>query len=137
MLGLSLGQLYDELLLFGQEAVASITLTRELVAGPQVNLAWTTAGVTSETGYLIEVRDATAGDPFAELDTVGPDIAVYQGDLGPFTAGHRYEHHVTVVGGPSDGVVSNTVASFGAGGRTTYAALANASARRMPYRRGR
>ena len=107
MLGLSLGQLYDELLLFGQEAVASITLTAAVVAGPQVNLAWTTAGVTSETGYLIEVRDLTDGDPFAELTTVGADVSVYEGDVGPFTEDHRYQYRVTVLGGPSDGVESN------------------------------
>ena len=94
-------------------AVAPTGLVATLVAGPQVNLSWDITGIVSESGYSIERRDTTAGASFAEIDTVGANISVYEGDVGPFTAKHRYAWRIAVLGGPSDGEVSNEVALFG------------------------
>jgi len=108
--------LFDDLLLMGQGTAVVPVLTAAEVAGPQVNLAWTVAGITSETGYSIQSRDVTAAGSFAEIATVGADVAVYEGDLGPFTADHAYAYRVVVVGGPSDGQSSNVVTMWGSGG---------------------
>ena len=68
--------------------------------------------------------------------SVGGTAITYT-DAGPFDAGHRYNYRLVVVGGENDGEISNVVTALGAGARGVYTALANSSARRMPYRRGR
>jgi hypothetical protein len=89
-------------------------VTAVVVAGPQVNLAWSMAGITDATDVSIERRDVTAHGAFAEIDTTGDGGAeTYEGDLGPFTAKHRYQYRVVVVGGASDGLTSNVVTVFG------------------------
>lgn len=106
---------FDDLILFGQGTAVAPVLTLTVVAGPQVNLAWTVSGITSETGYSIQSRDVTDAGSFAEIATVGADVAVYEGDVGPFTDKHKYAWRVVVVGGPSDGQASNEATAFGGG----------------------
>lgn len=69
--------------------------------------------MADETGYSIKRRDVTASGVFAEIDTVGPGVELYD-DVGPFTAGHRYEWLIEVQGGALDGGESNVVGAFGA-----------------------
>jgi hypothetical protein len=92
---------------------APSNLAATTVAGPQVNLAWGVAGIAGETGYSIQRRDTTADGTFAEVHTVGADTGTWVGDVGPFTAKHRYAYRVLVVGGESDGEMSNEAAVFG------------------------
>ena len=82
------------------------------VSGANVVLTWTD-GAEDNTDYSIERRDVTAGDAFAEIDTTGDGDAETYTDVGPFTAKHRYQYRVVVVGGASDGEPSNEVGIFG------------------------
>jgi hypothetical protein len=98
------------------EPTAPANLVAVVVAGPQVNLDWSMAGITDATDVSIERRDVTAGEAFAELATTGDGGAeVYEGDAGPFTPKHKYQYRVVVVGGVSDGLASNVVTVFGGG----------------------
>jgi hypothetical protein len=96
-------------------APAPTGLTYALAAGPQVNLAWDASGIMGETEFSIERRDATLGEAFAELDTAVAGSEAYEGDAGPFTEKHKYQYRVVVVGGASDGLMSNVVTVFGGG----------------------
>jgi hypothetical protein len=94
-------------------SLPGIVLTAAVSAGPQADLLWVDF-VGGETNFSIERRDVTAGGAFAEIDTAAADATTYS-DVGPFTAKHRYQYRVVVVGGPSDGLVSNLVTVFGGG----------------------
>jgi len=91
--------------------IPTIILTGTVSAGPQVDLVWVDY-IGDETNFSIERRDVTDAGAFAEIDTAAADATTYA-DAGPFTAKHRYAYRLAVVGGASDGEVSNTVALFG------------------------
>jgi len=95
------------------EPPAPSNLEATIVAGPQVNLAWSLNSIADATDQSIERRDTTAGGAFAQIALVGDGTTeVYAGDVGPFTAKHRYAYRIVIVGGASDGLASNQVAVF-------------------------
>lgn len=81
-------------------------------AGPQVDLAWNEQYLDGLTDIQVERRDVTAASAFATLASVTAAVASY-GDVGPFTAQHKYAYRITAVGGTADGQSSESQAVFG------------------------
>lgn len=92
---------------------APTDLVLALAAGPQVNVAWSLNGIADATNVSVQRRDSTAGQSFAEVHSSAGNATSWAGDAGPFTAKHRYAYRVKIVGGASDGLVSNESAMFG------------------------
>lgn len=103
----------DQLPIMNQAGAAGTVptdLRGSLLAGPQVRLNWSNTA-TDATNYSVQRRDATAGGAFAEINLAAPGTTQYD-DAGPFTAGHRYQYRIVVVGGAADTQSSNTIMMF-------------------------
>lgn len=102
----------DQLVLLNQAGAAGTAptdLRGSIVAG-QVHLVWSDTA-TDATNYSVQRRDVTANGVFAEINLAAAHTVTYD-DAGPFTAGHRYQYRIVVVGGAADTLASNSITMF-------------------------